>query len=378
MYNIQDITNTIICGEALESLKKIPDNSIHCVVTSPPYYAQRDYLTGKWIGGDDSCNHYRDNKGNGNNITGHAELEGMVGDGIYKSVCKKCGAIREDKQIGLEETPEEYVAKITSVFAEVKRVLREDGTLWLNLGDSYFGGGWKGCGLNPNSGELQKSYEGSQCGENIPRDKKHPILKPKDLIGIPWRCAFALQNDGWWLRQDIVWSKTSPMPESVKDRCTKSHEYIFLMSKSKNYFYDYKAIMEDSVDSESYKGRRKRNMTSIYSSGSMVQNPNTMHSGSDSYIGKKYEKKNKRDVWVCNSANVKEEHFACFNEELILPCILAGCPEGGIVLDPFMGSGTTAIVAKKNSRNYIGIELNPNYAEMSRRRIKENTWSLLI
>jgi len=401
------VSFNIILGNAKDELQKLPRNSIHCCITSPPYYGLRDY---------------------GN-----------------------------EKQLGLESSPEEYVKNLVEVLSEVKRVLRNDGTLWLNLGDSYWGGkgqsGTKGASFQEERHSLKSSLNrGYQTlgGSKLtkPTDGKHPIIKPKDLIGIPWRVAFALQADGWWLRQDIIWQKPNPMPESVLDRCTKSHEYIFLLAKSKEYFFDSEAIKESS---------------SCANSGSI---------------------RNKRDVWSVNTKPYKDAHFATFPESLIEPCILAGtsekgcCPicgspikrsiiknvlepvenvirknilltpeDGAIVLDlessggdyritikgekhhntwclqttpngrqkhfeskgytlwampinnlkfiwqhtcscnyndsipcsildPFSGAGTTGIVANKNGRDYIGIEINPEYVKMSEKRLVEVNSSL--
>lgn len=272
-------TDKIYQGDSLEVLKTFEDNSIDCCVTSPPYYALRNY--------------------------------GVNG------------------QIGLEETPEKYIERLTAVFMEVYRVLKPNGTLWLNIGDSYNGSGG-------NHKEGQKNDTGFQgalgvrCGGKGARVKG---LKPKDLIGVPWMLAFSLRNAGWYLRQDIIWAKNSCMPESVKDRCTKSHEYIFLMSKSQKYYFDYESIQEEGISDSDYPVR------------------------------------NKRDVWTINPKSNKEAHFATYPPELVSNCILAGCPESGIVLDPFMGSGTTGIVANKLGRHYVGIELNPEYVEMAERRI---------
>ena len=287
--------NKIYNKDCLEGLKQLDDNSINCCVTSPPYWGLRDY--------------------------------GVEG------------------QLGLESTPEEYVAKMVEVFREVKRVLRDDGTLWLNLGDSYamkFGGG-KG----RKSGTTKAAVDEI---EKPPREIPSG-LKPKDLVGIPWMVAFALRADGWYLRQDIIWHKPNPMPESVKDRCTKAHEYIFLLSKSRHYYYDHEAIKEPAA----YDGRK-----------------DTLVKGSP-----KYEKdvrgeyvRNKRSVWTIPTKPFKEAHFAVFPPALIEPCILAGCPEGGVVLDPFMGSGTTGMVAAMYQRNFIGFELNPEYCKMAEKRIE--------
>ena len=231
--------NHIYNGNSLEVLKTFPDESINCCITSPPYYGLRDYGTGKWIGGDPNCPHRRMSKYSPNTITGHAqsELRGNVGDAIYKSVCPLCGAVREDKQIGLEETPEEYIDRLVNVFHEVKRVLKDDGTLWVNIGDSYYSN------VSNNRNFLNEGGRGSN-NPMIKRNKNFDSVKQKDLIGIPWMLAFALRKDGWYLRQDIIWHKTNPMPESVKDRCTKSHEYIFLLSKKPKYYFDNEAIKE--------------------------------------------------------------------------------------------------------------------------------------
>ena len=298
----------IIEGDSLESLKGLPDNSVDCCITSPPYYGLRDYGTGTWVGGDPTCPHKRLNKISKKNITGQKREEVGAGvcDAIYKTVCPLCGAVREDRQIGLEETPEEYIEKLVNVFREVKRVLKDDGTLWVNIGDSYI------------------------------MTKPDNEYKLKDLIGIPWMLAFALRKDGWYLRQDIIWSKPNSMPEAVKDRCTKAHEYIFLLSKKQNYYFDYEAIEEPVFDNGLYDTRHKR------------------------------------DVWTVSTKPYKEAHFATFPEELIEPMILAGCPVGGTILDPFSGSGTTGEVALKHKRKYIGIELNHKYVLLSIKRIEES------
>lgn len=328
-------------GNAIDVLKNFEDNSIDCCVTSPPYYALRDY-------------------------------------GV-------------DGQIGLEETPEKYIERITEVFMEVHRVLKPNGTLWLNIGDSYWGGGWRGSELNEHSGEIQKGSKGTHCGEAMPSCKGNKGgYKPKDLIGIPWMLAFSLRNAGWYLRQDIIWHKPNPMPESVTDRCTKSHEYIFLLSKSQKYYFDHEAIQEPCIDqnrtnfqsgSRSNGINKDRNDNDL---GERSKNwkpktkncqydgqvPNSMHIRREMGLSDAvYTVRNKRDVWSINVKPCKEAHFATYPEELVSTCILAGCPESGIVLDPFMGSGTTGIVANKLGRHFVGIELNPEYIEMAERRI---------
>jgi DNA modification methylase len=258
---------------------------------------------------------------------------------------------------------------MVAVFREVQRVLRADGTLWLNLGDSYagswgnYGGQNRGNGLQREivngSRAPQKSYDGME-GFIPPNARPSGGLKPKDLCGIPWRVAFALQADGWWLRQDIIWSKPNPMPESVTDRCTKSHEYLLLLSKSERYYFDADAIKEDGSL------QRSGNREHKYVNG---QNLHRTKAGFIKMHQNVYEKVNKRSVWTVATQPFAEAHFATFPPALIEPCILAGCPEGGTVLDPFAGAGTTGLVADRLQRNAILIELNPAYADMTDRRI---------
>lgn len=295
------LLNKIYCGDSLAVLKTFPDKSVNCCVTSPPYWNLRDY--------------------------------GVEG------------------QIGLEPSIGEYIEKLVVLFREVRRVLRDDATQWLNLGDTFGN---------------------------------------KQLLGIPWKVAFALQSDGWYLRQDIIWAKTNPMPESVQDRCTKSHEYIFLFSKTPHYYFNAGAIAEPVADStvkrlsqdienqagsDRVPGKTNGNMKAKaprYGGKKYTDNPEVFNRTKS---GNAYEfraMRNKRSVWTVSTQPFKEAHFATFPPKLIEPCILAGCPEGGIVLDPFMGSGTTGIVAKQNGRNYIGIELNEQYIkEIAEPRLAE-------
>ena len=357
----------IISGDCLEVMRGFPDRAVHCCVTSPPYWGLRDYGTAKWEGGDGGCDHilikkpatvdsssglgFPANGGPRRIAEGNTYHEGYTKQ--YPNTCKKCGAKRIDDQIGLEQTPEEYVAKMVEVFREVKRVLRDDGTLWLNLGDTYYNN-------RPGSGGKCKL---AGAGENMKKARYTDItrdcsgLKPKDLVGIPWRVALALQSDGWYLRQDIIWHKPNPMPESVTDRCTKAHEYIFLMSKSAKYYYDHEAIKEEA----NWNG----------TSGQKNYRPNAdggrINAGMNS--GGASDTRNKRSVWTVTTKPYKEAHFATFPPKLIEPCILAGCPENGIIFDPFMGAGTTAKVASGLGRKYVGIELNPEYADKARERI---------
>lgn len=262
-----------------------------------------------------------------------------------------------DGQIGLEETPEEYIAAMVEVFRCVKDVLSDDGTVWLNIGDSYNGSG--GQGTKPNI--MSKEAAEGRGGKPIRVDG----IKPKDLVGIPWMLAFALRADGWYLRQDIIWYKPNPMPESVQDRCTKAHEYIFLLSKSQKYYYDHEAI-KDPVKQDW--GTRDRTEGKYHNEGSGLQ----PHSG----LEKSYEMANKRSVWTVNTKPYAGAHFAVFPQELIEPCILAGAPVGGIVLDPFMGSGTTAQVAQNLGRQYIGCELNTDYKPLQEKRVAQQALAL--
>ena len=360
--DIKDCTNKILCGDTIDVMQTLPDNSVNCCVTSPPYFSQRDYQTATWLGGDASCNHVRDNKITDKNTTGHKAMSSVgVGDGIYKNVCKKCGAIREDKQIGLEGSPEEYVAKLVRVFAEVYRVLRDDGTLFLNLGDTYCGSG-----RGDSSSKIQKSNKGT---DGMPKGLLPAGMKKKDLMGIPWMVAFALRGFGWYLRQDIIWCKNNPLPESVKDRCTKSHEYIFLLSKSPKYYYDADAINEPvkQVSFDRAKRGVSKNHKNLHIPG---QSQHSMHKARAYGAGYNMpEKRNKRDVWTVPVCGYKEAHLATYPPKLIEPCILAGCPEGGVVIDPFFGAGTTGVVCLNHKRKYVGIELNPEYCKIAERRL---------
>ena len=360
------MNNTILIGDVIEKLKEIPDQHINTCVTSPPYWGLRDYGTAEWKGGDSDCDHIKGTLQSqkstlhpgSNNKNDKRTTTGMP----YSDICGKCGAIRQDNQIGLEKTPELYVDKMVKVFREVRRVLRDDGTLWLNLGDSYAANQGDGFDTNKDGGERKRLSASPKVKSGLP---------PKNLVGIPWRVAFALQADGWYLRQDIIWHKPNPMPESVKDRCTKAHEYIFLLSKSQKYYYDHEAIKEPAdtpVNSKSKCGF-----------GSLEGKNNTIEYSHSNKTGKRWEKtdtRNKRSVWTVSTKPFSGAHFATFPPNLIEPCILAGCPKDGIVLDPFFGAGTTGIVSLKNGRNYIGIELNSEYAEMAENRIKYGTVDL--
>ena len=298
--------DTILFGDCKDTLKTI-DSKVQMCVTSPPYYGLRDY------GG-------------------------------------------EENQIGQENTPEEYIESLVQVFREVKNVLSDDGVLWVNIGDSYYN-------YRPGKGQGLVKQSVSKTNQDLPtkcnrRANKLEGLKEKDLIGIPWMLAFALRSDGWYLRQDIIWHKPNPMPESVKDRCTKSHEYIFLLSKNKKYYNDHEAITEPVKQDW---GTRDRTKGKYHNSGTGL----SPHSG----LSKSYDRKNKRSVWSVTNKPYKDAHFAVYPPDLIEPCILAGSKEGDIILDPFMGSGTTGMVAKKLGRHYIGCELHESYAELIDKRV---------
>jgi len=338
----------ILTGDVLDQLKGIPDKKIDTCITSPPYYALRDYGTAQWVGGVEGCDHKpidvhfdkRRRRRSGGVLASSKVLQ------TYRHTCHRCGAVRLDNQIGIEKTPTAYIKKLVEVFREVRRVLRDDGTLWLNIGDSYF-----------TSDIVQFS------GLNK--------LKNKDLIGVPWMLAFFLRADGWYLRQDIIWHKNNAMPEPVKDRCTKAHEYIFLLSKSNKYYYDWEAIREPCSPSnvEDYLNRKKLDNKGK-GEGSYEEVRPDLCRGRDAYMPKDFMK-NKRSVWSVNTKPFKGAHFAVFPPDLIRPCVLAGSRKGGLVLDPFCGSGTTGVVALEEGRKFIGIDLNPAYVEMANERISK-------
>jgi DNA modification methylase len=359
----------IIVADCVEGMQTLPDESVNTCVTSPPYYGLRDY--------------------------------GREG------------------QIGLEDTPDKFVERVVFVFREVRRVLRDDGTLWLNLGDSYSGSG-KGPAGNLGAKHDERNLEHTVSSGNVPSG-----YKPKDLLGIPWMVARAMQagiftcqaceqeciashrmNDGrcicrhcgeiqpedaevydrWYLRQDIIWHKPNPMPESVTDRCTKAHEYIFLLSKSARYFYDAQAISEPAKDPDGFKyeggykemvqhseaeGKRRAD-------GSVAMHCRTQTGAVPHFRSGFGDRRNKRSVWSVNTSPYRGAHFATFPEELIEPCILAGCPSGGTVLDPFTGSGTTAVVAIRNGCRFVGTELNPDYAKLAHARIAAQAQPILF
>ena len=363
--------NTIHLGDCMEVLRTLPDGSVDCCVTSPPYYALRDYGTAEWVGGDMECEHVYLPEGDKDL---KYPLRTKVGHAIRynRNVCPKCGARRVDRQIGLEETPEIFVSKLTEIFEEVRRVLKPEGTLWLNIGDTY--NGYKGNASNDNF-ESDYAKHRNQPARESGHGLEDKSLKSKDLIGIPWMLAFSLRAAGWYLRQDIIWYKPNPMPESITDRCTKAHEYIFLMSKEARYYFDMESFREPAVGFSPENPGLKKGNTPTFRGGNAYTGKNSFHNSSvkernsHGNVENISGLRNRRSVWTVAPFKSPYAHFATFPERLIQPCILAGCPEGGVVLDPFMGTGTTAVVAKKLGRNYIGIELNPEYRDIANARI---------
>jgi DNA modification methylase len=296
----------------------MPDQSVHCCVTSPPYFGLRDY----GVGG----------------------------------------------QIGLEQTPDEYVAEMVAVFREVRRVLRDDGTLWLNLGDSYAGSGRTGGGQQG----ARTGAMSSPTGKGSWWSPKGTGLKVKDRMLIPARTALALQADGWWVRDEIVWHKPNPMPSSVADRTTPSHEMVYMLSKSETYYYDHEAVKEPAVCDRPSGNGFKRGPRKSY------QNADGSARGNDERWRDVGGKRNRRSVWTVSVRPFKGAHHATFPPDLIDPCILAGCPEGGVVLDPFFGAGTTGVAAIRRNRSFVGIEINPDYAALAERRIFNEYEQLLV
>ncbi len=304
--------NTFLTGSALEVIKSLLSESIHCCVTSPPYWGLRDY-------------------------------------GV-------------DGKLGLEQTPEEYVSKLVEVFREVKRVLKEDGTLWINLGDSYASGGKGGGGSFTTERSAWNGKDKVKGWRSAPAG-----LKNKDLVGIPWMVAFALRADGWYLRSDIIWEKPNAMPSSVRDRPTRSHEYIFLLSKSSRYFYDADSIREQQKTKDPKQLTFKR--FNVKHSHPIPRQDKVMHRDDRKDTTENVKGRNKRTVWTIPTKPFKGAHFAVFPPDLVRPCVLAGCPKGGVVLDPFGGNGTVAMVASELGRNSIYIDIKPQYTDMAKERV---------
>lgn len=319
---LKENTNKIICADALETLKKFPDESINCSITSPPYYGLRDY--------------------------------------------------HNEGQIGRETTVEEYLDRLKQVFHEVKRVLKKDGTCFIVIGDSYAGTGPKGKYIDP-------KYPNGRNVQNTSITQNISGYKSKDLMGIPWRLALLLREDGWYLRSDIIWHKENAMPESCKDRPTRSYEHIFLLSKSPKYYYDYEQIAEPMKESSKKRYTRGRKADNKYlkeNSGAKIQKINKARRYGE-YRGDNIPQfRNKRDIWTINTVSFRGEHYATFPLKLAEICMIAGCPKGGIILDPFIGSGTVGFVALMQDRKYIGIELNERYCKLARKRVEMEVNSL--
>lgn len=420
--------NEIICGDALAVLKTLPDEYIQCCVTSPPYFGLRDYGTAQWVGGREDCPHVHSLQGNTSQRVNRTYLQQTP----EKGTCRLCGARRTDQQIGLEETPEEYIERLVEVFREVRRVLRHDGTLWINIGDSYAGSGKGPTGWNGIGTQQEKQ------GFHSPKVIIPEGCKPKDLYGIPWMLGFALRSDGWYLRSDIIWSKPSCMPESVTDRPTNSYEHIFLFAKSEHYYYDATAIAEPAIQAGKVVSLGEKSFSKGQARGAGV-NPSGNGTADTFTVA---PTRNKRNVWTINTQPYAEAHFATMPPKLVEPCVLAGSSaraceicgapwqrilervqfgktesgttypdpdmsafrmsgsrqayraagyenppppktigwkptcqhenQGtgkGVVLDPFMGAGTVALVATRHGRDYVGIELNPEYVILSQKRI---------
>lgn len=373
-------TNKVWNMDALELMQMLPAQSVNCIVTSPPYFGLRDYGTAKWEGGNPNCRHEQRHQVKGSKAESNS---GALRDKPL-NICLKCGARRIDNQIGLESTPAEYVGKLVKLFREARRVLRDDGTFWLNLGDTY-GRGTRGNNVNDS---LRARDLNLNDGKIFPRSAISP---EKNLMMIPSRTAIALQDDGWIIRNEIVWAKPNPMPASVKDRCTVAHEMVYFMTKCPDYWSDFDAIKEPTKEVSKQRilrGRSDHHKNVNGAPGQTNHQLNTprpnirktggdfskryadaqLHHGAESHR-KIYELANKRDVWTVPTHGTPEAHFATFPEDLIEPMILAGCPAGGLVLDPFMGSGTTALVARRLGRQFIGSELSPDYVDICNRRL---------
>lgn len=356
-------------GDCLQVLPTLEAGSVHCCVTSPPYWGLRDYGTAKWEGGDPECNHEVQRWDGPKQTQGAQSGHAAKADRLGRDRCHKCGATRIDIQIGLERSPDEYVDKLVQVFREVQRVLRDDGTLWLNLGDSYFG---DSPARKKSSEAFSETWDLSQTrsrGGSRRSAARIGDLKPKDLVGIPWMVAFALRADGWYLRSDIIWHKPNPMPESVRDRPTKSHEYLFLLAKSDRYFYDSDAIREPHSNASIERMRQPLSTERHHTpkerrTGCNMNRYLERETGWGNPAGR-----NRRSVWTIPTRPYAGAHFAVFPPALVEPCIKAGCPVGGTVLDPFAGSGTVGAVALELGRSFVGIELNPKYIDLIRERI---------
>ncbi len=436
---ISDPDFQLYVGDALETLRGLEAESVDCALTSPPFYGLRDYGTGSWEGGD--ADHAHDTVGARGGKGGSGTLDKRSGDAMPARVSAdacSCGAVYRDDQIGLEASPDEWVERLVSVFVEVRRVLKPQGTLWIECGDSYVsgqGGRKSAVGELPPTTRFDRKEAGakreglpSSFGERDVGPRFYPTrdtgLKPKDLLGQPWMLAFALRADGWWLRQSIIWHKPNAMPESAKDRCTTNHSYVFLLSKSARYHFDAEAIAEPAewarwgdqtvpkyegtqtasgwmqpktkAELEQIKTKkpdgwathegghgsfhrdgREKGATNYINPGNRSTNGQRERDsemrGFDNRLERADGLKNARSVWTIPTQAYPDAHFATWPEALAERILRAACPEGGVCLDPFMGSGTTALVARRLGRKSIGIELNPAYAELAARRLQQQS-----
>jgi DNA modification methylase len=375
----------ILTGDCRDILPTLEPQSVQCCVTSPPYWGLRDYGTAQWEGGDGECDHLMPPTGIRNNgrsraVSGGTFHDSPIANQIRKQFirdCGKCGALRIDAQLGLESTPEEYIANMVAVFRAVGRVLRDDGTCWINLGDSYAqaGGTLRGDDETKEAAQARQQRNGNSTGQHggwegrafRAANTAKGGLKPKDLCMMPARLALALQADGWYLRSEIVWHKPNPMPESVIDRPTKAHEMIYLLAKQERYFYDAEAIREKSDEASGWARQRFNGDNTWKYNGSDERVASTGQRIDSSTFGDQGFR-NKRSVWTIATQPYSEAHFATFPEEIPKLCILAGSRPGDTVLDPFAGSGTVGKVALELGRRAILIELNPAYIELAEDR----------
>ncbi|HWD00844.1 MAG TPA: site-specific DNA-methyltransferase [Amycolatopsis sp.] len=389
----RDDAVTLYTGDATATLAGLPEKSVDCVVTSPPYWGLRDYGTGTWVGGDPACEHPA-TAGCGSHVPRSEHPAAAAHSGGAQQRCRRCGARREDDQHGLEATPQDYVDRLRQVFAQLHRVLADTGTVWLNLGDTYSAeppgrtrDAMRTSTVAGRSAAAPLRESVRQAG--VPRTRS---LARKNLVGIPWRVAFALQADGWILRNAIVWHKPNAMPESVRDRLSNRYEMLFLLTKQQRYFFDLDPIREPlaypealtagSVIGGANKGRHgglgataRRRGHSVYGKyrntepfarkapGDVMRPTGTRHTAAHA------RGKNPGDVWSITTRPLREAHFAAFPVDLPLRCIAAGCPEGGVVLDPFSGAATTGLAARQLGRSYLGIDLNPEFHDIGLRRL---------
>lgn len=373
----RDDSTTLYTGDALEVLTELPDTSVHCVVTSPPYWGLRDYGTAQWVDGDPDCRHIAVAKS---------------GRDAAAQRCRRCGAWREDRQYGLETTPQDYVDRLRAVFGELRRVLVDTGTVWLNLGDSHSADPPRRASDPMRASTLSSTATAAAMRESVRAAgvKRARVLPRKNLVGMPWRVAFALQRDGWILRNAIVWHKPNAMPESVRDRLSNRYELLFLLTKQQKYYFDLDAIREplarpgaldENIVIGGHKGRHggvdataRRRGNTVYGKyatlASLTQSPGAaMRPTGRQHNASHPRGKNPGDVWLISTRPLREAHFAAYPIDIPLRCIAAGCPPEGVVLDPFSGAATTGLAARQLGRTYIGIDLNRDFHDIGLRRL---------